>query len=125
MRNVHEFDGKLYIKTKKKYGDQEEKKIWDDAKEYMMRMNDVSMRMAHSILHDPHEKNVDNINQDADARQVFLELLTQLNHMDDIQDKVAFYSLLEEQLEDMYRLGQCPQGRTIRLWQLLQSLERI
>jgi hypothetical protein len=29
--------------------------------------------------------------------------------------------LLEEQLEDMYGLGQCAQGRTTRLWQLLAT----
>ena len=30
-------------------------------------------------------------------------------------------ALLEEQLEDMYSLGQCAQGRTTRLWQLLST----
>lgn len=30
-------------------------------------------------------------------------------------------ALLEEQLEDMYSLGQCAQGRTTRLWQLLMT----
>lgn len=31
-------------------------------------------------------------------------------------------ALLEEQLEDMYQLGQCAQGRTTRLWQLIQLI---
>ena len=31
--------------------------------------------------------------------------------------------LLEEQLADMYQLGQCAQGRVTRLWQLRQTLE--
>ena len=30
--------------------------------------------------------------------------------------------LLDEQLEDMYNLGQCPQGRTTRLLQILTSM---
>jgi hypothetical protein len=30
--------------------------------------------------------------------------------------------LLEEQMQDMYRLGQCAQGRVTRLWQLIQTI---
>lgn len=121
MRNVHEFDGKVRIELEKNVKKEEEEKIWDDAEKYINKMGSGAQTMARSIYHDPMEKNMDMINKGVNARELLLTLLTKLNQMDDKQDQMTFYSLLEEQLDDMHRLGQCPQGRTIRLWQLLQS----
>lgn len=35
-----------------------------------------------------------------------------------IENKAELLDLLEEQLADMYQLGQCAQGRVTRMWQL-------
>ena len=39
---------------------------------------------------------------------------------DNIPDHVEMIKLLDEQLNDCYNLGQCPQGRSIRLIQILK-----
>jgi hypothetical protein len=54
---------------------------------------------------------------------LFLTLLRAICAVEDEADRGAHQELLEEQLSDMRNLGPCPQGRTVRLWQLLQSLQ--
>jgi len=41
-----------------------------------------------------------------------------------IKDNNDLISLLDEQLCDCYRLGQCPQGRTTRLMQIYQLINK-
>lgn len=121
MRNVHEFDGKIPMKINSKYGDHDMKKIMNDA-EFLKKMRHDAQWMAHQIMTGNSEKNIDTLNHHMDARQMLIALLDKITQIKDQEDKELFHLLLEEQLSDMKNLGQCPQGRTIRLWQLLQSL---
>jgi hypothetical protein len=120
MRNVHEYDGKVPIRTDRTYTDDEVSEMGNDAG-FWGNMKPCARSMAQQILTEPFAKNVDVQNGHADARQLLAALLHRIRQLQD-QDRDLFLPLLEEQLTDMKTLGPCPQGRTIRLWQLLQSL---
>lgn len=121
MRNVHEFDGKVPMKMGSKYDNHEMKKIIHDAG-FLKKMRHDAQWMAQQIMTENSEKNIDPLNHHMDARHMLVALLDKIAHIRDQEDKEFFHLLLEEQLSDMKNLGSCPQGRTIRLWQLLQSL---
>lgn len=122
MRNVHEFDGKVAMKMDCKYTDHQMQKIINDAG-FLKKMRYDAQLMIHKIITENSDKNIDHLNYHMDARQMFVALLDKIIKIQDHDDQQFFHKLLEEQLSDMKNLGPCPQGRTIRLWQLLQSLE--
>lgn len=124
MRNVHVYDGKLPIHDKMTYTDDEMKKIADDAQNVLTRMRVDARLMADKILLEGKEKNTDTLNNNADAKKLLVAVLERISSLTDKEDQTCFYGLLEEQLCDMKNLGPCPQGRTVRLWQLFQSLEQ-
>lgn len=115
MRDVHEFDGKVPIKTQKPAGGS----IFDDAEDLL---SGEALHMAQRILRGRQEENLDALNHDADARALLSELLVAVRAIRDDKDRKDYTALLAEQLCDMKNLGPCPQGRTVRLWQLLQPL---
>lgn len=123
MRNVHEFDGKLPIQNKTFYTEEEMKKIVDDAGIFLQRMRVDARLMTSNILNEGKEKNMDPLNNNVDAKNMFMTVLRRISLIQDKQDQKCFYDMLEEQLCDMKNLGPCPQGRTVRLWQLLQCLQ--
>lgn len=123
MRNVHEFDGKLPIQERTFYTQEEMKKIVDDAGIFLQGMRVDARLMTDKIIHEGKETNMDTVNNNADAKNMFLRVLQRISTIQDKQDQKCFYNMLEEQLCDMKNLGPCPQGRTVRLWQLLQCLE--
>lgn len=115
MRDVHEFDGKVPIKMENVAGGS----IFDDAESLF---SGEARHMARRILRGSREENLDARNHDADARALLLELLAWIRAIRDDEDRKSYMALLDEQLCDMNNLGSCPQGRTVRLWQLLQPL---
>lgn len=88
---------------------------------FLRDMNHDARVMATDILLENNKQNIDTANN-IDARQLFITVLDKIMQIKDEQDKHFFFCLLEEQLTDMKNLGPCPQGRTTRLLQLLQSL---
>jgi hypothetical protein len=52
------------------------------------------------------------------------DLLADLAHTILVENNVDILPLLEEQMADMFHLGQCAQGKTTRLWQLIQALDK-
>ena len=124
MRNVHVYDGKLPIHDKMLYTEDQMKKIVNDAENFLSRMRVDARLMTENILSEGVEKNTDTLNNNADAKKLLVAVLERISSLTDKQDQTCFYDLLEEQLCDMKNLGQCPQGRTVRLWQLFQSLEQ-
>lgn len=120
MRDVHEYDGKIHIKLDLIYTDQEMKKIVDDAG-FLGKMRVDARIMADKIMRETAEKNIDRLNNNVDARQLFVALIDKISRLPE-EDRSFSTTLLEEQLCDMKHLGECPQGRTIRLWQLFQAL---
>lgn len=121
MRNVHEYDGKIHIKLGSSYTRDEMKKVMNDAG-FLQKMRGDARSMLSNIMVETSEKNVDHLNNSVDARQLLVALVYKISTLPE-EDRVLFANLLEEQLCDMKNLGPCPQGRTIRLWQLFQSLE--
>ena len=123
MRNVHEFDGKVPMHDKISYTQEEMKKIVDDAEIFLQGMRVDARLMTEKILYEGKEKNMDPLNNNVDAKNMFMTVLRRISLIQDKQDQKCFYDMLEEQLCDMKNLGPCPQGRTVRLWQLLQCLQ--
>lgn len=122
MRNVHEFDGKIPMKLKTLYGENQMKQIINDAG-FLKKMRHDARFMANQIIHEDDKKNIDPLNNNIDARQLFARLLEKISMIKNQDDKETFQMLLEEQLSDMKNLGSCPQGRSIRLWQLLHCID--
>jgi hypothetical protein len=52
------------------------------------------------------------------------DLLADLAHAILVENQIDILPLLEEQMADMFHLGQCAQGKTTRLWQLIQVLDK-
>lgn len=121
MRNVHEYDGKIPIKVSKVYNETEIQRIVNDAG-FLSNMCMDAKHMNSELLLFGNRGNYDPLNQHTDARQLYVALLEKIFQLPS-EDQSLFHLLLEEQLCDMKRLGSCPQGRTIRLWQLFQCLE--
>lgn len=119
MRDVHEFDGKVPMKLDVFYEEEEVRKIFNSAGFLWKLIQPDALRMLDQLMYEPFEKNMDLVHQ-TDARQVLVALLEKILALKG-DDQRFFSSLLEEQLCDMKRLGPCPQGRTVRLWQLFQS----
>ena len=119
MRNVHEFDGRVRIQGIEKPDPSEETTMLE---EFQARPNMAAhvRAMLRDIILDPDHKNNDPING-YNARDLLAALLGKINRLPD-EDKETWRMLLEEQIGDMARLGPCPQGRTIRLWQLYSAL---
>jgi hypothetical protein len=110
------------MKIHTSYTNDQVEKICNDA-DFLWRMHPDARLMTNKILTEPSEKNLDPLNHHMDARQLLVALLVKILQISDPQDKIFYSSLLEEQLLDMNNLGPCPQGRTIRLWQLFQTLQ--
>jgi len=62
--------------------------------------------------------NIDTINN-LDARKLLFLIIKYYNSLSDETQKNDLINILAEQMSDMYNNGQCSQGRTIRLIQIL------
>lgn len=116
MKNVHEFDRKINIQIKPDSTDQDF--ILNQFLNQPILSEDAK-KMTRDIILNSSGKNKDEING-ADARELLVQLLVRIEGLEEEDKKKDMYFLLNEQLQDMIRLGPCAQGRTIRLWQLLQ-----
>jgi hypothetical protein len=111
FRDVHVYD---YT-----YKDQEytplvsgDKREWIERLIPLMR-NPVAIQGLHLIL-----SNINTLNNFDTTNQKRAEDLLADIAYSIIEKKAELLDLLEEQLADMYQLGQCAQGRVTRLWQL-------
>lgn len=119
LRDVHEFDGKIDMNDfpRAREGDEEQIVCFIRG----ARMSHVATSMAMDIVHPGNDaRNTDGVNR-AHARDLLLSVVSLIKRLPE-GDRGEWLLLLEEQLRDMARLGPCPQGRTIRLWQLLKCL---
>ena len=111
FRDVHVYD---YT-----YKDQEytplvsgDKREWIERLIPLMR-NPVAIQGLHLIL-----SNINTLNNFDTTNQKRAEDLLADIAYSILEKKAELLDLLEEQLADMYQLGQCAQGRVTRLWQL-------
>jgi hypothetical protein len=75
--------------------------------------NPLAIQGIHLIL-----ANIDTLNNfDTTNQKRAEDLLADLSYSI-LENKAELLDLLEEQLADMFQLGQCAQGRVTRLWQL-------
>lgn len=108
IRNVHEYDGKLEYKLNiPVYPEEKKHELFNRIKQ---NLSNESQRMIECIQTSG-RGNYDHING-YDASDLLYHLLI-TGKGDDL------YINLNEQLSDAYRLGKCPQGRTIRLLSLI------
>jgi len=118
FRDVHTYDYS--------YKDVEYTPVVVEASEKLRWMNELEARMTRPDAkaglnliraNAGNEHNVDTTNQKR-AEDLLADLaknIIETNNTD-------LQALLEEQLQDMYQLGQCAQGRVTRLWQLIQTI---
>jgi hypothetical protein len=109
FKNVHEFDTRLAEIPTLEDGDLSTEII---DRVYNTLEHENSKVMFRKILSDENDNN-DSINQ-CNASLILRNIINK------IHDKNEMINLLDEQLNDCYNLGQCPQGRTIRLVQILK-----
>ena len=113
--DVHQFDGKIDIPVLTTFT--KDQKI-DQIKTLLPKLTKTSalkiiQTITNTIIQDSNE-NFDDINN-VDASDILANILAK--SYDSLLD------IIEEQLEDIWELGQCPQGRTIRFIQMYRSME--
>ena len=113
MRNVHEFDGMIHMRDLIEVGKEEEKELQTI---FSNRSLNPEVKRMWEMIIQRDGQNYDVINA-SDAYPLLMSLLKKIISMPE-SDHEEWFLMLEEQLHDMIRLGPCPQGRTIRLWQL-------
>ena len=111
--NVHTFDGKLpkiTIRDSSSYSPDEQKNLFTTLKNSLTQ--DTSKQMIDLITCSSQQ----NFQPESgmNATDLLIELLLHVPRED-------LLPLLDEQLTDMFKLGQCPSGRVTRLYQLHQA----
>ena len=111
MQDVHEFDRKITFPVLEDF--ELDKEIIDYFFEKLGRDSGI---MFLRILSTQNPNNIDNINN-CNATIILKHILKKIkeNHYDLIP-------ILDEQLNDCFNLGECPQGRTIRMLQIYNLL---
>jgi hypothetical protein len=107
LQNVHIYDGKLQSFKVPVYDTISKNKLFKDIQSKMAP--DASLMLNEIQI----GGNVDTCNG-YDASDLLYHLLLHGKGEN-------FYTNLDEQLIDMYRLGKCPQGRVIRLMSLINA----
>ena len=106
--NVHEFDTQLKYTPRNNFTKEEKKKMFEKFKSEMLDLNCISgLDLIISGLEN--NTNYDDKNK-LDASDILSDILS--------QDYSELVLLICEQIDDMYSLGRCPQGRTTRLLQI-------
>ncbi len=114
FRDVHEYDY-TYRQAYHPVVEVKEKAVWIDRLRTRMTR---PLAIAGLDLIRANQGGMGNLDTTNDKRAE--DLLADLaKHI--VETESDLLELLEEQLEDMYSLGQCAQGRTTRLWQLLAT----
>ena len=121
--DVHEFDGSLSINLPNFFSKEEKLVKMKNLIKSIQDSNALSMLkiIVFDLINESDEKDkIRNKNYDEynkiDATDILANILSK-----DIGKEI--YKLLEEQLSDMYLLGQCSQGRTTRLIQIWNILD--
>jgi len=113
--DVHVYDGTLLIPPLISYTESEKCEQIQRLQIKLTNSNAIAMiKLIESCIINKTQENYDGANK-VDASDLLANILSE--KYDDIID------ILEEQLEDVFLLGQCPQGRTTRLLQILCSIK--
>jgi hypothetical protein len=110
FQDVHQYDGKITIPDLPEKYSTEEK--LEQIKIFLPKL----MHLIIKALVENTQDNYDDINK-VDASDILAAILSK--PYDNLID------IMEEQLEDIWELGRCPQGRTIRFIQMYRSIETI
>lgn len=131
--DVHIFDGKLkdFHVEKNKINASDKKKMFNELSELLDQdaKNGLSL-----IINNEGNNNYDPTN-DMDASDILAEICDYIMKESDkadidsneekLKDIKNVVNNINEQLKDMFLTGKCAQGRTIRLWQILQYTREI
>ena len=118
FQDVHHYDEKILMPVFQKQFTKQEK--LEQIKILLPKLTKTtSMQMMQLIIKSITDENLENydaINR-IDASDILAAILSK--SYDNILD------IFEEQLEDIWLLGRCPQGRTIRFIQLYKAVESV
>ena len=116
MIDVHTFDGKLLNKFNitKIFSNNEKKKYFLEFKSEL-KSQEAKSCVAMIINHINTMNNYDPTNK-INAEDILMEIIN--------MDYINILDFIDEQLSDCYKLGQCPQGRTTRLFQIWLALSK-
>ena len=118
FQDVHQYDGKITIPYFSRTYSTNEK--LEQIKIFLPKLTQTkSMQMMQLIIKalvENTQDNYDDINK-VDASDILAAILSK--PYDNLLD------IIEEQLIDIWELGRCPQGRTIRFIQMYRSIETI
>jgi len=119
--DVHIFDKQYNIKLKYKLDLQNKYKLYKWIISFCkVKLNYISQGLILVINDTETNNNFDNItNIYADDILINIILSIMSNNLD---DKISIIKLINEQMDDMYNTGRCPQGRTTRLYQIYIGL---
>lgn len=119
--DVHLFDGNWVHNITTRFTREEKCILFDWI---LFQINELSVKSMGLELVIQKTQQYDNFDQKNNvyADDVLVEICSKLIKLKN-EDRVDILKLLIEQMNDMYILGQCPQGRTTRLFQLYNSME--
>jgi hypothetical protein len=107
LRDVHVYDGKILIKFEPKtiYSKDNENQLFESLKKYLT--NPRARAMVDLFIN----QDVMDVSNNINPRALLFNILSY--HLN-----THIINLLNEQLEDAYLFGQCPQGRVHRMFQI-------
>jgi hypothetical protein len=117
--DVHTFDGSLKNRFKPQFTSRLSKEeAIERINQVLSSIKDPTAKKCTELILQDTKGNEDHTNQ-LNALDLLFEvfILVSLTHREK-----DLMQLLEEQLKDCYLLGQCPQGRTTRLFQIWLSI---
>lgn len=113
FRDVHTFDRQVdtALTGKEVYSDEVKNILREQVQKILI--NPASKSMVDTIFREKRYDNINNISTDNLLADILLRKMS-----------IDIFLLLEEQLADNSNLGQCPQGRSLRLIQVRNMLIR-
>ena len=122
--DVHTFDGSLSHNIKNRFTLEEKCVMFNWL---IVQINTISSLDCDSItglklvIENTQHSNFDSKNN-VYADDILVEICAKLIDVKE-NERISILKNIAEQMSDMYRLGQCPQGRTTRLIQIYNAME--
>jgi hypothetical protein len=118
FKNVHEFDGKWKSPEIPKYPVKQKIKVFNLLKTYLKKTRGLQL-----IIDDSMNREYNNYEplSGVYADDLLVEIIKKSKKLDK-NVRLEIFEIIEEQLEDMFSLGQCPSGRVSRLIQIYNCL---
>ena len=121
--DVHTFDGKWNHDITTKHNLEYKEKIFNVLLEEVKKIGtDDSIKGLTLVIENTQKQPNYDCSNKLFADDILVEICIKLSAIDNEDHRNDILRLLSEQMCDMYKLGQCPQGRTTRLIQVWNSI---